>query len=212
MRGAAATAALVIAGVAYSSWVFDFIVPTGRDRFRSFLSELEEPDVPCHRVYEYGDIVAGGAAVAAALILVTLGLRGVGARTAVAAVGVFGVATVADALSPMGTAPLVHAATSAIAVFSLFVTMIAATWSAYREGSWPILKTSGAAVFALVTVATGWMLGSDRLQGDYLLGLAQRIQVGSMSVWLIVWGISLSVGTWWSTRPGPNPRPEPRTR
>jgi hypothetical protein len=121
---------------------------------------------------------------------------------------VFGTATVADALAPMGTVPIVHAATSAIAVFSLFVTMGAATWSAFREGNWPIMKTLGAVTFALVTIATGWMLGSDRLQGDYLLGLAQRIQVGAMSVWLLVF----SVGTWSSTRHARRPKRVPRRR
>ncbi|WP_341258273.1 DUF998 domain-containing protein [Gordonia malaquae] len=208
VRSRLATAALVIAGVAYSSWIFDFIVPTGQDRFRSFLSELEADDVPWHQVYSYGDIVAGVAAVGASLLLFGVRPAGRGATTAVVALGVFGTATVADALAPMGTVPIVHAATSAIAVFSLFVTMGAATWSAFREGNWPIMKTLGAVTFALVTIATGWMLGSDRLQGDYLLGLAQRIQVGAMSVWLLVF----SVGTWSSTRHARRPKRVPRRR
>ncbi len=207
-----ATVALAVAGLAYSSWVFDFIVPTGRDRFRSFLSALEEPDVPFYWVYKYGDIVTGVGALLAAAALISLRPAGTGARISVAAVGVFGAATIADALSPMGAVPIVHAATSAVAVFSLFVTMGAATWSAFREGNWPIMKTVGTVVFALVTASTGWMLGSDRLQGDYLLGLAQRIQVGSMSVWLIVWATSFSVGTWSSRPREPRPSPEPRTR
>ncbi|QRY62061.1 DUF998 domain-containing protein [Gordonia sp. PDNC005] len=202
-----ATAALVIAGIAYSSWVFDFIVPTGRDRFRSFLSELEADDVPWHQVYSYGDIVTGVAAIGASLLLFGIRPRGRGAATAVVALGVFGMATVADALAPMGTVPIVHAATSAIAVFSLFVTMGAATWSSFHEGNWPIMRTLGATTFALVTIATGWMLGSDRLQGDYLLGLAQRIQVGAMSVWLLVF----SVGTWSSRRRVQRPKRAPRT-
>ncbi|SLA01987.1 Uncharacterised protein [Mycobacteroides abscessus subsp. abscessus] len=35
------------------------------------------------------------------------------------------------------------------------------------------------------------MLIADNLHGDYYLGLAQRIQVGGMSVWLILWGIAV---------------------
>ncbi|GAA4642514.1 DUF998 domain-containing protein [Gordonia humi] len=207
----AAAVALAVGGITYSSWVLDLIEPSGLDRFRTFLSQLEEPGVPWHQAYEYGDIVTGVLVITAAMLLQrSPRTPGVAARIATVAVGCFGAATVADALSPLDAVPVVHAVTSALAVFALFVTMGATTWAAVRDGAWPPMATAGALVFAVVALSTGWMLVSDRLDGDHLLGLAQRIQVGGMSAWLVVWGVSVGRSSRTSSS---NPIPAtPRTR
>lgn len=63
------------------------------------------------------------------------------------------------------------------------------------------LLAGGGLVFAIVVLATVWMLAADRLDGDYRLGLAQRIQVGGMSVWLAFWGVAIT--RWTPAAPSP---------
>lgn len=40
-------------------------------------------------------------------------------------------------------------------------------------------------------MTTAWMLIADNLPGDYALGIAQRMQVGAMSLWLVVLGFAV---------------------
>ncbi|WFP24702.1 DUF998 domain-containing protein [Gordonia hongkongensis] len=132
------------------------------------------------------------------------------ATTAVIALAVFGAATIANAQLPIECIPGVdpgcpgepsgllpqlhhiHALTSTVAVFAIFTVMVAAGVSAVRttpDGPvWPVLRWVGNAVLVIVALATVWMLLADNLVGDYRLGLAQRIQVGGMSVWMVLWG------------------------
>ena len=188
--GVVGPVALVVAGVAYSSWILDLVRPTGHDRLRSFLSVLAEDGSPDHLVYRYGDVITAIAVlVAAGALVAVLHPTGRTPRIALAALAAFGAATLADALAPMNAMPVLHAITSAVAVFAMFVTIVAVTVAARRGQAWPPMATWGKAVAAVVVLATAWMLGADRLPGDWLLGLAQRIQVGSISVWLIVWGV-----------------------
>ncbi|GAC67570.1 DUF998 domain-containing protein [Gordonia soli] len=202
---------VAIAGLCYSSWVLEFAWPDRLDPLNSFLSELDAAQRPHREVYVVGDVVTGVCTMIAAAVLllprrIVLGRL---ATTAVLAVGVFGAATVADALLPIECIPgidagcpyepsgllpqlhHVHALTSTIAVFAIFATMIAATLASLRSGRWPLLRVVGAVVFAVVALTTVWMMIADNLSGDYRLGLAQRIQVGGMTTWLVLWGWSV---------------------
>lgn len=212
MRRSVAGILIVVAGLCYSSWVLEFAWADSLDPMRSFLSELDAANRPHREIYVVGDVTTGICALVAALLLLVPRrlFRGRTATTAVLALAVFGAATIADALLPIECIPGVdagcprepsgllpqlhhiHALTSTVAVFAIFTVMIAAGVSALRitpEGSvWPALRRIGNAVLVVIALATVWMLVADNLTGDYRLGLAQRIQVGGMSLWLVLWG------------------------
>lgn len=204
---------IALAGICYSSWVLEFFWSSPLDPLNSFLSELDAAHRPHRDIYEIGDIVTSILAVGSALILFLPRpiVSGLYARVAVTSFGVFGAATLADALAPIDCIPgidpdcpyepsgllpqlhHIHALTSTVAVFAIFITMIAGVLAAYRQQPriWPLLRTAGLGVLVIVAVTTAWMLIADNLHGDYYLGLAQRIQVGGMSVWLVLWGFSV---------------------
>jgi hypothetical protein len=212
---------VALAGICYSSWVLEFLWPSPLDPLRSFLSELDAAHRPHREVYVAGDVTTSCAAMLAALVMLIPRplVRGFPAICAVVALGAFGASTIADALLPIECIPgvdagcpsepsgilpqlhHVHALTSTLAVFSVFTVMIAAVVAAFRDGVWPMLRVAGTIVFAIVVVATVWMLVADNLSGDYRLGLAQRIQVGGMTVWLIIWGWSIAASRHRDDRP-----------
>ncbi|WP_446223899.1 DUF998 domain-containing protein [Nocardia sp. IBHARD005] len=78
-----------------------------------------------------------------------------------------------------------HALTSTLAVTSIAVAAFAFSAAAYRYHRWRILREFGVAVLVLGSAATIWMMVADNLSGYYALGIAQRIQVGTMSLWLL---------------------------
>ncbi|MYR05283.1 DUF998 domain-containing protein [Gordonia sp. SID5947] len=200
--------AVALAGVCYSSWVLEFLWPSPLDPLRTFLSELDAAHRPHREVYVAGDITTSCCALFAsvALLVPRPAFRGFPAITAVVALGAFGMSTLADALMPIECIPGVdagcpeepsgflpqlhhiHALTSTLAVFSIFTAMIAATVAAHRSGSWPELRVVGTIVLGVIVVSTVWMLAADNLSGDFRLGLAQRIQVGGITAWLMIWG------------------------
>lgn len=213
MRRSVAGILIVVAGLCYSSWVMEFAWADSLDPMRSFLSELDAANRPHRDIYVVGDVTTGICALVAALLLLVphRTFRGRTATTAVLALAVFGAATIADALLPIECIPGVdagcprepsgllpqlhhiHALTSTVAVFAIFTVMVAAGVSALRSTSsggtvWPVLRRIGNTVLVVVALATVWMLVADNLSGDFRLGLAQRIQVGGMSVWLMLWG------------------------
>lgn len=211
-RLVAAGVLIALAGLCYSSWVLEFVLPFPLDPMRSFLSELDAAHRPHRGVYVAGDVITAACSTVAAAILLAPrpAVVGATARTSVAAFGVFGAATLADALLPIECIPgvdprcpvepsgllpqlhHVHALTSTTAVFAIFTTMIAAVIAAFRGRRWPLVRTAGTVVLAVASVSTVWMLVADNLSGDYRLGLAQRIQVGAISVWLLLWGWSVA--------------------
>ncbi|MFW0787158.1 DUF998 domain-containing protein [Gordonia sp. CPCC 206044] len=203
---------VALAGICYSSWVLAFLFPTPLDPLRTFLSELDAAHRPHREIYVVGDVLtAVFALIACALLVIPRPVtRGVPGLTAVISLGVFGAATLADVLSPIECIPHVdpgcpdqpngllpqlhhlHALTSTVAVFAIFTTMVSACLAAYLTGVWPMMRTAGASVLVIVALATVWMLVADGLSGDYVLGLAQRIQVGGMTLWLILWGVAIA--------------------
>lgn len=199
-------------GVCYSSWVFEFAFPSPLDPMRSFLSELDAAHRPHREIYVAGDLITATCALLAAAVLQfpRPAVRGVIPRIAIGALAVFGAATLADALLPIECIPGIdagcpaeatgllpqlhhqHALTSTLAVFAIFTAMIAATLAAFRGTSWPLLRTVGAVLLVGTAMSTVWMLAADNLNGDFRLGLAQRIQVGGMSAWLLLSGWSIA--------------------
>ncbi|MDL9938129.1 DUF998 domain-containing protein [Gordonia sp. ABSL1-1] len=202
---------IAIAGICYSSWVLEFCWPSPFDPMRTFLSELDSEHRPHRLVYVAGDVTTGVCSLLAGILLLVPrpAVRRAIPITAIAALAAFGAATIADALLPIeciagldpgcrtepsGLLPQlhhVHALTSTLAVFAIFTVMVAGSVAALRRDAWPLLRIAGTAILVIVALATVWMLVADNLTGNYRLGLAQRIQVGGMSVWLMLWGAAL---------------------
>ncbi|MFW0791599.1 DUF998 domain-containing protein [Gordonia sp. CPCC 205333] len=206
-----AAIAIGVAGLCYSSWTLEHLWAGGLDPMRTFLSELDAAGRPHRQVYVAGDIITAVAAMVAMLVLSlpTPAVRGYRSLIAIIAFGCFGAATLADALMPIECIPgvdadcpwepsgifpqlhHVHALTSSVAVISLFTAIIAASLASFAGDRWRLLRVAGTTIFGVIVVSTAWMLIADNLTGDYRLGLAQRIQVGAMSVWMLVWAVAV---------------------
>ncbi|MBB5913582.1 hypothetical protein BJY24_002449 [Nocardia transvalensis] len=223
--------AIAVAGICYSSWVLEFVLPVGLNPINSFLSELDADGRPYGWVFSVADTVTGSLALAAALGGLFAFTRRRLSTVAWIALGCFGASTIADAQWPIkpcsgdcdnGLFPQlhqVHALTSTLAVTSIFVAMITFSVAAFRYRRWPILRHSGLWILVLGAATTLWMMIADNLPGDYALGIAQRIQVGSMSLWLVALAVQIWVAERVSggapARPpaSAGPRtPRPRTR
>lgn len=197
-------AAVALAGICYSSWVLEFVLRIPADPVNQFLSELDAEGKPYRWVFATGDKISGALLIPAAVGGLLLFPRRRLTTVGWVALLCFGLATIADALIPLHdcapgdtscgggpNSPLFpqlhqpHALTSSLAVTGIAVAMFAFSAAAFRYHRWRILREFGAAVLVLATAATVWMLVADNLPGDYALGIAQRIQVGSMSVWLL---------------------------
>ncbi|MFD6401566.1 DUF998 domain-containing protein [Nocardia sp. NPDC060249] len=209
--------AIAIAGLCYSSWLLEFALPIDTDPVNDFLSELDAEGKPYREVFGTADKVAG-------LLLIPAALGGllVFRRRRLTTIGwtallCFGASTIADALLPLhdcapgdsacggdsGLFPQLrqpHALTSTLAVTSIAVAALAFSVAAYRYHRWRILREFGVAVLVLGSAATIWMMVADNLSGSYALGIAQRIQVATMSLWLLALATAVLVeGREWTT-------------
>lgn len=194
--------AIAIAGLCYSSWLLEFVLPIDTDPVNDFLSELDAEGRPYREVFGSADKLVG-------LLLIPAGVGGllVFRRRRLTTIGwsallCFGASTIADTLLPLrdcapgdtacggdsGLFPQLHqphALTSTLAVTSIAVAAFAFSAAAYRYHRWRILREFGIAVLLVGSAATIWMMVADNLSGSYGLGIAQRIQVAAMSVWLL---------------------------
>lgn len=203
------TVLLVIAGVLYSAWVAEFFLDTGLDPAHSFLSELDAADQPYRHFFSTADLITGILLIAAAALGVSLPRRRPLTTIGWIAVAIFGAATIADSqlpiecvaendpscpIEPSGLFPQlhhIHALTSTIAVFAVFTAMIAFTVAAFRYRTLPLIRHLGLAVLIVTSLATAWLMIADNLPGSYGLGIAQRIQVSGMSLYLVVLGLAV---------------------
>lgn len=78
-----------------------------------------------------------------------------------------------------------HALTSTLAVTSIAVAAFAFSLAAFRYRRWRILREFGLVALVIGSAATVWLLVADNLPGHYALGIAQRLQVSAMSLWLV---------------------------
>ncbi|MBL1073426.1 DUF998 domain-containing protein [Nocardia sp. 2] len=201
-------ALIALAGIVYSSWVLEFILPIDSDPTNTFLSQLAEQGAPYRLVFITGDTLCGTLAFIAGIGGLLLFSRRRYSTIAWTALACFGAATVADANWPLqepdpnappqdsGLFPQlhqVHALTSTLAVFSIFIAMVAFTVAAFKYRRWPILRHTGLWILVIGSGVTAWMLIADNLPGNYGLGIAQRIQVGAMSLWLLALAVQIAV-------------------
>ena len=205
------SALLAVAAVTYSSWVLEFVLPTGLSPTESFLSELEGYGQPFRSVFSTADKIAGLSALVAAVLgwMSYAHRRSAMMSAGWISLGVFGTWTIADACAPVGCfarpgahcptpyhgmfAQLhsLHALTSTVSVNAIFVAMIALTVVA-RQMNWNAVRRPGMAILAVTSLATAWMLVADNLPHDFALGWAQRVQVGGMSLWLLILAVAVS--------------------
>ncbi|WP_084528385.1 DUF998 domain-containing protein [Nocardia crassostreae] len=194
-----------LAGICYSSWVLEFVLPIDSDPTDTFLSQLAEDGAPYRWLFVTGDTVTGALLLVAGIGGLLLFARRRYSTIAWTALACFGAATIADAQWPLkpgadsgdsGLFPQlhqVHALTSTLAVFSIFIAMVAFTVAAFKYRHWPVLRHTGLWILIFGSIVTAWMLIADNLSGNYGLGIAQRIQVGAMSLWLLALAVQIVV-------------------
>ncbi|MEV6068495.1 DUF998 domain-containing protein [Nocardia sp. NPDC052001] len=194
-----------LAGLGYSSWVLEFLLPIPSDPTNTFLSQLAEKGAPFRWVFTTGDTVSGTMLAVAGIGGLLLFSRRRYSTIGWIALTCFGLSTIADAQWPIdptvthtysesGLVPQlhqIHALTSSLAVFSIYIAMIAFSVAAFKYKRWPILRHTGLWILIIGSVVTAWMLIADNLPGNYGLGIAQRIQVGAMSLWLVVLAVQI---------------------
>lgn len=221
--GAARTAVavlLTLGALAYSTWLLEFLLPTGLSPLRTYVSELAAEDQPYGAFFRALDFSAGvlvcaGAVVALVWLRAWPGARALGV-IGLAGVALFGAATAADSRLPLSCAPTAdaacaareraglvpaahaaHAVSSSVAVAGALVGMVLLTVAVRRCRTRPKARAGGV-LLALVGVelaATVWTLAAvaafDAGRGTWGLGIAQRTQLLTIAVWLVVlaWGV-----------------------
>ena len=204
--------ALMLAGVAYASWVLGgWLNPRGDIR-DGYLSELSAATQAHHVFFAAADIVAGLLVVLAVLITVlspsapgSAALRRLKPLPLALGwlfLGMFGAATVADAALPMDCAPYrdttcallersnhlsvshqMHAITSSLAVIGAIAGMLALTVAV------PRLRPAGI-VLAIIEIGAA-VTSLPAMFGGQWLGVIQRVQVATVSVWLVAVGAAI---------------------
>lgn len=211
MRRYAIAGLLVAGAVLYSSWVLAFFLDSGAGALEGFASQLAATDQRYGIVYRSGDLLTGIVLVAAAGLGLTITPRRFLTAVGWAGLGVFAIGTIADSRLPLRCSrpeceavqvPLTHqwhALTSTVSVTAAVVSAIAfivaiVVYRAPRTMWW-----SGVAVVVLFLVGTVWMLvGVDDPSGSHSwLGFAQRVELLSMSGWLVLVAATLLVDRTW---------------
>ncbi|WP_418956721.1 DUF998 domain-containing protein [Streptomyces tritici] len=202
-------ALLLLGALAYSAWVPEFVLRSGLDPVRSYVSELAATDQPYSLVFRVCDLVAGLLLLAAACGGLLRARGRPWAVTGWLGLALFGAATAADSRLPLSCAPTVdarcaareaaglvpfshtaHAVSSGLAMAGALLAMVALTVAARRYGDRPPLARTGPALVAVSVAATVWTLAAiaafDAGHGAWGLGAGQRLQLLAVVVWLAV--------------------------
>ncbi|RFU85457.1 DUF998 domain-containing protein [Streptomyces triticagri] len=215
----AADVLLLLGAVAYSAWLTEMFVATGLDPLRTYVSELAAEGEPLGRLLRSTDLAAGLLLTAAAATALAAGRRPRSrwAVTGLTALAVFGAATVADSRVPLSCTPtadpacaereaaglvpgthVAHTYTSSLAVTAALVAMVALTLAVRRGRRRDLLARTGPWIVAAELAASAWTLASvaafEAGDGTWLLGLAQRLQVLLIALWLVLFARSLAKG------------------
>lgn len=194
-------AGLLITGAAlYSSWLLAFVLDPGGNPFEGFASQLAATDREHGIVYRSGDLLTGIVLTVAAATGLTLTPRRFLTTVGWLALGVFAVGTIADSRLPLrcsrpaceaAQVPLAHqwhALTSTVSVTAAVVSAVAFIVAIFVYRAPRAMWWSGLLVVAAFLVGTLWMLvGVDDPSGSHAwLGFAQRVELLSMSGWLVL--------------------------
>ncbi|MFF4417317.1 alpha/beta fold hydrolase [Streptosporangium sp. NPDC001559] len=210
----AAALAFLLAGLCYTAWApLQFLNPRV-DPSLSYLSELAAVDQPWSWLVRCADVLAGAACLAG-VALAPDGRPGGAGAAGWLGLALFGVMTVLDAgVFPLDCAVLsdpscaaaeaagrlsashtVHAAVSSLALAGAGLSLVALPVSALRRRRLLPLGYGGAVLAVLMAAATAWTLTlvADVAEGvpGVPVGLAQRLQVGVVALWLLLAGAAL---------------------
>ncbi|MEU4616577.1 DUF998 domain-containing protein [Streptomyces umbrinus] len=210
------TAALLALGaLTYTAWALEAVLPTGLTPAHTYVSELAARNQPYGTLFRTTDLLAG-VLVWAAGLPASLRLPSPGRWTRVgwAALVLFGAATAVDSRLPLSCAPTAdpacdaqeragllpvahsaHSVSSTVALCGMLVAMVALTLTARRYAPRAPLARSGPALVTLELAATAWTLAAvaalEAGHDGWGLGVAQRLQVGVIAVWLGLLAVSL---------------------
>ncbi|WP_305093291.1 DUF998 domain-containing protein [Prescottella sp. R16] len=205
-------AALLIAGaLLYSSWLLAFVLTPHANPFEGFASQLAATDQQYGIVYRTGDLLTGIVLVAAAGLGLAFTPRRLLTTVGWLSLGVFGAGTIADSRLPLrcSTAaceatqvPLTHqwhALTSTVSVTAAVVSAVAFIVAIVVHRAPRAMWWCGLAVVVLFLIGTLWMLvGVDDTSGGHAwLGFAQRVELLSMSGWMVLVAATLLDGRAW---------------
>lgn len=198
---------LLIGGLLYADWIVEFFVPIAISPVTSFISELSALNEPYHTVFRALD-VAGGLLVmvgAGCAFLATPRTRPL--VVGWAALGMFGLSNVLDAMTPLTCTITVRASCSAQSpkdpwqwvgdphvyassgeeVF-FAIAFVAIAVAMHRTGALhPDMRFAMVlgALTVLVSIVSGLLDGEQTFLGhDDLLGLVQRAEVLLMACWI----------------------------
>lgn len=202
-----AVALMVTAGLAYSGWTLQFVLPAGElSPIHSYTSELTADGQPYQQLFRAMELVAG----VAFLLMVPLLLRLVPAQTwprlTVAAMAAFGVNLVIHAAFTLDCAPsvaplcrerllsgdfsgdqLVHVVTSVVTVvLFLMSSTFAGQW--WPRGAW---RNTARSALTIVLATTAGMAVLELAADGRFVGVVERLQQLTMAGLLVAGALYL---------------------
>ncbi|WAU80041.1 DUF998 domain-containing protein [Streptomyces sp. Qhu-G9] len=211
----AAAVLLALGALAYTAWTLEVVLPTGLSPAHAYVSELAAADQPYGTLFRTTDLVAGVLVAAGGLLaLRVLPRGGPGALVGRVALVLFGTATAVDSRLPLSCTPTAdpvcaaqertglvpwahsaHTVSSTVALCGILVAMVALTPPARRRAPGSPPARSGPGLVVLELAATVWTLAAiaalETGHEGWGIGLAQRLQVGVVAIWLGVLALSL---------------------
>ncbi|MBQ0849530.1 DUF998 domain-containing protein [Streptomyces sp. BH-SS-21] len=203
-RPAATATLLALAALTYSAWTLETFLGTSLPPPHTYVSELAATNQPYSTLFRTADLLAGTlVCAAAATATATLSARRI-PRTARAALLLFGAATAVDSRLPLSCTPTTdpacaaretaaqvpwthsaHTVSSTLALCGILVAMATLTRTA----------RAGRALLALELAATAWTLAAiaalETGHDGWGVGIAQRLQVGVIAIWLGALAVTL---------------------
>jgi hypothetical protein len=206
---------LVLGALTYTAWALEAVLTTDLAPAHTYVSELAARNQPYGTLFRTTDLLAGTLVWAAGLLAsLRLPFPGWWTKAGWAGLVLFGTATAVDSRLPLSCAPTAdpacaaqeraglvpvahsaHSVSSTVALCGILVAMVALTLTARRYAPGAPLARSGPALVTLELAATAWTLTAIAVQetghDGWGLGVAQRLQVGVIAVWLMVLAASL---------------------
>lgn len=197
MRSRLAPLALIVGALCYASWLLGPVVNDHLSLTTSLVSELAADGQPMAVIFRLSDVIAG-TLIGAASLLLWASTRQRRARRGWASLALFGLATIADGLSPLSCvatadhrcaaaelalavppAHAVHLVSSSLAGLLLVAAMVLLSGTARRQ-RWPLWVAAAVSLAGL-----GWTMAA-MAEASLLVGVAHRISLTAASAWLIV--------------------------
>lgn len=201
---------VIIAGaVLYSAWIIAPLLGSDLSPLHSYVSEIAAQGEPYALLFRSTDLLAGTSFVVGAVLCGRLGAPlSLYARLSLFGVVIMGASTICDALMPLsctptadpaclareqaGLVPFAHVAhgfTSGLAGTGAVVAVV--SWIVWRlrekpDTAHPSTVAAAAVASGVFVIATIWTLAAMAMPGHLYLGLAQRLQIVSITMWLVL--------------------------